>query len=91
MTIVNSGKQIGIVSIKKNKQGSIVIKNPKMISLSNTIESDPIISNMILRHYKKIKVQQQKQKELKILEQEKKILELTPEEFIKQYNNERKK
>ena len=90
MTIVNQGKQIGIVSIEKNNQ-AITIKNSRAILLDDDIDSDPVIQALISELHREKELQIQKQKNIETFENQKQVLQLTPEEFIKQYNNERKK
>jgi len=91
MTITNRGRQIGMISIEKTKHNNITIKNKQIITLGNDIDSDPIVRDLVSAHYEQIRRQQEEKKQIEIFNKEKKFLELTPEEFIKLYNKERKK
>lgn len=93
MSIIKKGKQIGTVEIVKGESG-LQIKNPQRLKLGDDVNSDPIVSSLISDHNLRIKQRDEKIKKKKehavIIKDQKKMLQMSPEEFIKQYNDGRK-
>lgn len=85
MSITNRGKEIGIITIEKT-DSDVIIKTVRRKMLDDFVPSDPVIDAIVKDSMKKLEHQKQEARSKIAHKKRLKMLELTPEAFIRQYN-----